>query len=139
MYLDILEKALEFYEYEGPNHSDYELHAIWEALDEIRSQRTHMYNKDWSNKVHLITKEGLEDLFDECAYDIFGKVARECLNEHYRPSYVRFTQKLDYESEALSHINAVAAGVGFYHLESRWWSMERMGNNRSDGTFNKEV
>lgn len=139
MYLDILEKALEHYEFNGGNHTDYELRAIWEALDEVRSQRTHMYNKDWDNRVHLITKEGLEDLFDEHAYNIFGKVARDCLNEHRRPSYVRFTQMLDKESEMLSHINAVAAAVGFKYVENRWWDMERMGNNKPDGTYDKEA
>lgn len=140
MYIGILTKALEFFrDYYFEAHTDYEFAAIEEALDELGCQSTRMYNKDWSNQVHIVTKEGLEDMFDEYAYDIFGKVARECLNEHKRPSYVRFIDALRKESDMLSHVNARAAGTGFRYLEGKWWDMERLGCNNPDGTYDKEA
>lgn len=138
MYLSILIKALEFYR-DYVDHDDYESDAIEEALDELGCQRTQMYCKNWSKRVHIVTKEGLEDMFDEHAYDIFGKVARECLNDHKRPSYVSFGHALRKESDMLSHVNACAASVGFKYLENKWWDMERMGCNLPDGTYDKEV
>ena len=140
MYIGILIKALEYFrDYYFEEHTDYEQEAIDEALDELGCQRSHMYDKDWSKRVHVVTKEGLEDMFDEYAYDIFGKVARSCLNDNKKPSYSQFSRTLKRESEMLSHLNAKAAYTGFKYLERKWWDLEHMGCNRADGTYDKEA
>ncbi len=139
MYLGILIKALEHYrDYE--DHEDYELEALTEALDEAYAQRSLMHDTDWSNKVHLITLEGTQQVFDEFAYDDFGIAARECLNKHQKPAFHKFTRRIKYSrNDAICFFNSNAAYTGFKYLEDKWWEMERMGCNLPDGTYDKEA
>ena len=138
MYLGILIKALTWYAEEVHHDDDYVKAAIDEALDELLCQQSVMYDCTWNRKVHIITEDNINRIFDVLAYDTFGRVARECLNEGRKPELHTFSNRVRKDIMELRHSNANVMRTAYEYLEDRWWLMEEWGNNAPDGSYNKE-